>query len=187
MTQLTPTFGPPLAAGAARRGRTAPAEEAVAGTGLPVQVVSCGVPYLMVPLTTRAARGRGRAGPAGVSSAAGARRRTLGAVASSCSRPRPGADEATVYSRMFAPDIGITEDPATGSAAGPLGCYLRGTRCHRRGKGGYDVSLQGVRMGRPSVIHIAIASEAGTITRVRVGGEAVLAGEGTLYVLTGGI
>jgi predicted PhzF superfamily epimerase YddE/YHI9 len=44
------------------------------------------------------------------------------------------------------------------------------------------VNLQGVRMGRPSVIHMAIASSAGTITRVRVGGEAVLAGEGTLYV-----
>ena len=39
-----------------------------------------------------------------------------------------GADQATVYSRMFAPGIGIAEDPATGSAAGPLGCYLVRTR-----------------------------------------------------------
>jgi predicted PhzF superfamily epimerase YddE/YHI9 len=37
-------------------------------------------------------------------------------------------------------------------------------------------------MGRPSVIHTAIASDRGTITRVRVGGEAVLVGEGTIYV-----
>ena len=44
------------------------------------------------------------------------------------------------------------------------------------------MNLQGVRMGRPSVIHMAIASDGRAITRVRVGGEAVLAGEGTLYV-----
>jgi predicted PhzF superfamily epimerase YddE/YHI9 len=44
------------------------------------------------------------------------------------------------------------------------------------------VSLQGVKMGRPSHIHISIGSAKGDITSVRVGGEAVLAGEGTLYV-----
>jgi predicted PhzF superfamily epimerase YddE/YHI9 len=44
------------------------------------------------------------------------------------------------------------------------------------------MNLQGVRMGRPSVIHTAIAGSATAITSVRVGGEAVLAGEGTLYV-----
>ena len=45
------------------------------------------------------------------------------------------------------------------------------------------VSLQGVKMGRPSHVHIAIAMNgAGEIATVRVGGQAVLAGEGTLYV-----
>ena len=43
----------------------------------------------------------------------------------------PGPDKATVYSRMFAPDLGVAEDPATGSASGPLGCYL--VRHKRRG------------------------------------------------------
>lgn len=36
----------------------------------------------------------------------------------------PGADGATVYSRMFAPEAGVVEDPATGGASGPLGGYL---------------------------------------------------------------
>jgi trans-2,3-dihydro-3-hydroxyanthranilate isomerase len=95
---------------------------------------------------------------------------------------RAPGDSATVYSRMFAPSIGIGEDPATGSAAGPLGCYLVAHGVAGTANTATIVNLQGVRMGRPSVIHTAIASDAGTITRVRVGGEAVLAGEGTLYV-----
>jgi len=44
------------------------------------------------------------------------------------------------------------------------------------------LSLQGVKMGRPSHIHISIGADGSTINNVRVGGEAVLAGEGTLYV-----
>ena len=71
-----------------------------------------------------------------------------------------GAAE-TVHSRMFAPEFGIVEDPATGSASGPLGCYLL-----RHGLLGADaatriVSLQGVAMGRPSRIHISISSSDG--------------------------
>jgi predicted PhzF superfamily epimerase YddE/YHI9 len=44
------------------------------------------------------------------------------------------------------------------------------------------LSLQGVKMGRPSRVHIAIGLDAGEITRVQVGGEAVLVGEGYLEV-----
>ena len=50
-------------------------------------------------------------------------------------------------------------------------------------KAGSILSLQGVKMGRPSYVHIAIdADKNAKIGGVRVGGEAVLAGEGTLYV-----
>jgi trans-2,3-dihydro-3-hydroxyanthranilate isomerase len=44
------------------------------------------------------------------------------------------------------------------------------------------LSLQGVKMGRPSQVHMSIGVEGGAISSVRVGGEAVLAGEGTLYI-----
>ncbi len=83
---------------------------------------------------------------------------------------------------MFAPEIGVGEDPATGSASGPLGCYLVRHKVVPADKAGAMLSLQGVKMGRPSHVHISIGTEGGEITRVRVGGEAVLAGEGTLYV-----
>ncbi len=44
------------------------------------------------------------------------------------------------------------------------------------------ISLQGAKMGRPSHVHISIGVENGEISSVQVGGEAVLAGEGTLYL-----
>ncbi len=92
------------------------------------------------------------------------------------------ADRATVYSRMFAPDMGVMEDPATGSASGPLGCYLVQHKIVPPAKAGAMLSLQGVKMGRPSHVHISIGLQKGEITTVRVGGESILAGEGTLYI-----
>jgi trans-2,3-dihydro-3-hydroxyanthranilate isomerase len=44
------------------------------------------------------------------------------------------------------------------------------------------LSLQGLKMGRPSQVHMSIGVQSGEISSVRVGGEAVLAGEGTLYI-----
>jgi predicted PhzF superfamily epimerase YddE/YHI9 len=49
-------------------------------------------------------------------------------------------------------------------------------------KAGAMLSLQGVKMGRPSHVHISIGLQKGEITSVRVGGESILAGEGTLYI-----
>jgi len=87
-----------------------------------------------------------------------------------------------VYSRMFAPDVGVAEDPATGSASGPLGCYLVRHKIVSPAKAGAILNLQGVKMGRPSHVHVSIGVENNDFTCVRVGGEAVLAGEGTLYI-----
>ena len=96
--------------------------------------------------------------------------------------PEPGTDGATVYSRMFAPELGVAEDPATGGASGPLGCYLVRHKIVPPEKAGSILSLQGVKMGRPSHIHIAIGADGGEISSVRVGGESVLAGEGIVYI-----
>jgi trans-2,3-dihydro-3-hydroxyanthranilate isomerase len=74
------------------------------------------------------------------------------------------------------------EDPATGSASGPLGCYLVRHKIVPPQKAGAMLSLQGVKMGRPSHVHISIGLQKGEITAVRVGGESILAGEGTLYI-----
>ena len=90
-------------------------------------------------------------------------------AASSSSRPKPGPDGATVYSRM----VGATgsEDPATGSASGPLGCYLVRHGLVPPSAAGAIVSAQGVKMGRPSRIHIRLAVSGSDITRVQVGGD----------------
>jgi trans-2,3-dihydro-3-hydroxyanthranilate isomerase len=180
MTQPNPTFGDPLPNPAAAAAALSVSPPAVAGTGLPVQVVSCGVPFLFVPLTSRAAVDNATVSLGALedllqSSKSGAR----GVFLFSAER---SADRATVYSRLFAPDLGVAEDPATGSASGPLGCYLVRHKVVSKEKAGAMLSLQGVKMGRPSHVHIAIGLEKGEITSVRVGGESVLAGEGTLYI-----
>ena len=86
----------------------------------------------------------------------------------------------TVYSRMLAAAFGIAEDPATGGASGPLGCYLLQYKIVTPDAAKNILSLQGVLMKRPSRIHISIDSENGAITRVRVGGRSVLVGHGEL-------
>jgi trans-2,3-dihydro-3-hydroxyanthranilate isomerase len=180
MTQPNPTFGDPIADPSGAAAMLGLSELAVAGTALPVQVVSCGVPFLFVPLATRAA----------VDSAALQRDRyeqfraaaKVQAHGVFIFSPQSASDKATVYSRMFAPDIGVVEDPATGSASGPLGCYLLRHNVVSEEKARTILSLQGAKMGRPSHVHVSIGAAGGEITSVRVGGEAVLAGEGTLYL-----
>jgi trans-2,3-dihydro-3-hydroxyanthranilate isomerase len=180
MTQGRPEFGAPIAdlAGAAAALRLPGA--AVTGTGLPVQTVSCGLPYLYVPLATRRA-----VDSASLDSEAyehflqAAHLQDLPVFLFSS---ETGGDKATVYSRMFAPMFGIAEDPATGSASGPLGCYLVRHKVVPAERAGSMLSLQGVKMGRPSQIHIAIGVKNGEIVDVRIGGQAVIAGEGNLYL-----
>ena len=180
MTQRRPMFSKAIGdlAGAARA--LGLPQAAVAGAGLPVQVVSCGLPYLIVPLATRRAVDNAVSSPEAID----AFFREAGVDASGVflfSHER-GSDKATAYSRMFAPGLGVTEDPATGSASGPLGCYLVRHKVVPAAKAGTILNLQGVKMGRPSHMHVSIGVEKGDITSVRVGGEAVLAGEGTLYI-----
>jgi trans-2,3-dihydro-3-hydroxyanthranilate isomerase len=93
----------------------------------------------------------------------------------------PGDDGATVYSRMFAPEAGVVEDPATGGASGPLGGYLVRHGLVPLSAADDIVSAQGVKMGRPSRIRVRVeATSPSDITRVHVGGTAVKVGEGTL-------
>ncbi|PYR33594.1 MAG: PhzF family phenazine biosynthesis protein [Acidobacteria bacterium] len=135
MTQRLPVFGDPIPDPAHAAAALSLSPAAVAGTGHPVQIVSCGVPFLFVPLTTRSA-----------------------------------VDSAVVNGGAL-------------DASGPLGCYLVRHRIVPPEKADAILSVQGVKMGRPSHVHISIgAGPDGDISSVRVGGEAVLAGEGTLYV-----
>ena len=183
MTQPLPVFSPPIenVEGAAAALQVPAAD--VARTGLPVQVVSCGNPFLMVPLATRAAVDSARLDAAAYDrfrQAAGIE--PLPVFLFSTQAVGDANPPETAYSRMFAPGFGIPEDPATGSASGPLGCYLVRHKVVTERNAGSMLGVQGVRMGRPSHIHISIGLEDGDIVSVRVGGEAVVAGEGILYL-----
>jgi trans-2,3-dihydro-3-hydroxyanthranilate isomerase len=181
MTQGLPAFGDPIADPALAAAALSLPPTAIAGSAQPVQVVSCGVPFLFVPITTPSAVDRAVVDRAALDRLlAASSTRAHGVFLFS---PPSGDEGATVYSRMFAPEIGVTEDPATGIASGPLGCYLVRHRMVPANRADTMVSLQGVKMGRPSRVHISIGVDgSGGIASVRVGGEAVLAGEGTLYV-----
>jgi len=180
MTQRLPVFSEPIA----NRGGAAAAlglsDAAVGGTGLPVQVVSCGTPFLFVPLATRRAVDSASSNRAAIEEFF--QSANIDAHGIFVFSTEHASDKATAYSRMFAPFHGITEDAATGGASGPLGCYLVRHKVVAPEQAHTMLSLQGVKMGRPSHIHISIGVDAGEITSVRVGGESVLAGEGTLYV-----
>ena len=180
MTQSLPVFGEPMPDPARTAAALSLSPAAVAGTGHPVQVVSCGVPFLFVPLTTRSAVDNVVVNNGLLEGLLAATNRAAHGVF--IFSAQPGEPRATVYSRMFAPALGVSEDPATGSASGPLGCYLVRHKIVAADKAEAMISLQGAKMGRPSHVHISIGTERGEMTSVRVGGEAVLAGEGTLYL-----
>ncbi len=187
MTQPRPRFGPAVDAVEKFAEATSLRPEDLCPQGWPIEQVSCGVPFVIVPVASRAALDRAR-------SDAGAHTRAFSA-AGLPEGPvylftlEPGPDGADVYTRMFAPEIGIAEDAATGSAAGPLGAYLVQ---HGLADPSRTIrNLQGVKMGRPSWLSIQPVlqgpdapprSVPREISAMRVGGQAVLAGEGTLVL-----
>ena len=85
------------------------------------------------------------------------------------------APESTVYGRMYSGWQGVTEDPATGSAVGPLAAYLFR---HGLTDGRRVVVEQGYAMGRPSLLYARVSGTREHITRVHVGGRAVVIGGG---------
>jgi trans-2,3-dihydro-3-hydroxyanthranilate isomerase len=180
MTQQRPVFGPVVADVEAAAHAIGVDAAAIRSTRLPVQEVSCGVPFVFIPLATRAdvdAASPNLDAFNRLCEAAGIDNHAMFVFSR-----EPGPDGATVYSRMFAPGLGVHEDPATGSASGPLGCYLVKHGVVPPDQAATILSLQGVKMGRPSRVHIAIGLDDGEITGVQVGGEAVLVGEGYLEV-----
>jgi trans-2,3-dihydro-3-hydroxyanthranilate isomerase len=134
---------------------------------------SAGVPYTMVPVASLEALARAK------SMATPAFDAAFGGTAHPCcylyARTGPRAWRA----RMFAPTIGIPEDPATGSAAAAFAGALM---TFERPADGEDqhVILQGVEMGRPSEIVLTLAVEGGRLSEATIGGAAVVVSEGTI-------
>jgi trans-2,3-dihydro-3-hydroxyanthranilate isomerase len=129
---------------------------------LPPQIVSTGLRHIMLPLADAAALSRVSPDPHAVDAALEAHE-AFGLYAS-WSVP----DAGTARARMFGRSSQILEDPATGSAAGPLCAYLN------RRTGAESVTIaQGVEMGRPSTLNARIEGD-----RVRVGGGVVAVVDG---------
>ncbi len=89
-------------------------------------------------------------------------------------------DQATVHTRMFAPAIGILEDPATGSASGAMGAYLVHNGLVEVGPLTEIIVEQGYEIGRPSRILVQVESDDDAIQTVKVGGQVIMVVEGTL-------
>lgn len=95
---------------------------------------------------------------------------------------RGGVDHrASFHARMFAPDLGISEDPATGSAVAAMSGAIRHFDALAPGHHALTVE-QGVEMGRPSLIHLHIESGPQGIERARIGGQAVKIAEGRILL-----
>jgi trans-2,3-dihydro-3-hydroxyanthranilate isomerase len=167
MKQLPPTFGKEIedrellaAANGLRPDQLHP--------DLPAQVVSTGLSHLIVPA-------RDEAAVAGAERNPPALQKLLEAAGTDAVYLFASDAAGTAKARMFDVTQGIGEDPATGSAAGPLGAYLaaRGIA----GMPGMVAIRQGEEIGRPSVLHAEVEPD-GDSWRVFVGGGVQIVGEG---------
>ena len=139
----------------------------------PAQVVSTGAGHLLVPLRSRAAVDSANPDARRLSS-------VLQAVTDEgCyvySRdPHNTTGESIAYARFFNPAVGISEDPATGTAAGPLAARL--VREGRLRPGAAAIVEQGYRLGRPSHLRVSVVDDI-----VRLSGAGVIAATGTLHL-----
>ncbi|HEU5181829.1 MAG TPA: PhzF family phenazine biosynthesis protein [Candidatus Polarisedimenticolia bacterium] len=138
---------------------------------------SCGVPFFFVPLRDRAAVGRASLDRT-VWQKELAGQWAEHVLVYALEGELPGSD---LRGRMFAPAAGIAEDPATGGAAVALAGYLARQRSETSGTFRWTLE-QGFEMGRPSLLYLEAEKRAGEIIAVRVGGQAVVIGEGTLRI-----
>jgi trans-2,3-dihydro-3-hydroxyanthranilate isomerase len=170
MTQLAPEFGSEFSDVDLLARATSLLPEDM-HPDLPAQVVSTGLPPLIVPVRDLATL----------------RHANLHRKAAAEACERSGGDELYLFAvhdggvtaRFFGPTESIREDAATGSAAGPLGAYLaeRGLA----GMPGTVVIAQGEQIGRPSFLHVEVTRQGGG-WRVRVGGGVRVIGTGSFRI-----
>ncbi|ELZ30971.1 epimerase [Halogeometricum pallidum JCM 14848] len=171
MTQNAPEFGAEL--DHARLARVLGLDDADVDREWPVQVVSTGLPSILVPLTDRDALERvdiDRTAYDALYDDVGVEN-----VFPFCADPREA--DHHLAARMFSPGHGVDEDPATGSSNGNLAGYLARNRYFGDDEVAASVE-QGYEMGRPSVLHLE--AEDGDEVSVRVGGRVEFVAEGEL-------
>ena len=130
---------------------------------VPPQVYSAGNPMLFVAVTDRETVDRASVDPAVLGEIEEAIGESVGLFVFAPTR-------AGAYSRMFAPELGIVEDPATGGATGPLAAYMMAHDLCPKTDGSSFASEQGTKMGRRSLLQVRIRGEAGS-EGIDVGGR----------------
>src|SRR5262249_55174339 len=148
----------------------------IADAKWPIEVVSTGLPVLIVPVRTLTAVKSIKPDASAITDVC----RRFGANGIFVFTTVTVEPFATVHTRMFAPSIGILEDPATGSASGALGAYLVQNGVVEVGPTTEIIAEQGYEMDRPSRILIQVESDDDVIQDVKVGGHCVMVVEGTL-------
>jgi trans-2,3-dihydro-3-hydroxyanthranilate isomerase len=140
----------------------------------PIQVVSTGLPFLIVPLRSLKALQSAKPDAALIVEFLG-HLPTQEILAFSVDTIHP---ESSLHARMFAPGVGVLEDPATGSAAGPLGAYVEHHLILERHTRGEPIRIeQGCEINRPSQL-VYRHSEDGPV----VSGLVRLTAEGQFYI-----
>jgi trans-2,3-dihydro-3-hydroxyanthranilate isomerase len=137
----------------------------VEGSELPVELYDNGVKHVYIALQSAEA-------VEALEPDLQALKRLQGIVGTNCF----AGEGSSWKTRMFAPADGVPEDPATGSAAGPLACHL--ARHGRIGFGDEIEISQGAEIRRPSTLHARATGSAEKIERVEVGGSAVVVARG---------
>jgi trans-2,3-dihydro-3-hydroxyanthranilate isomerase len=174
VAQLPEIGPPPPSAADLARALGLDSGDVLTGAWAP-ESVSCGLPFLFVGVRDRATLGRARVRLEDFESAL--RDYWTREVFIFCDDPeRSGSD---YRARMFAPLIGVTEDPATGSACAAFGGYLAERDKRRDGTLRWIVE-QGFEMGRPSILNVEADKRGGDITAIRVGGHSVLVTRGEM-------
>jgi PhzF family phenazine biosynthesis protein len=137
--------------------------------GLEAQAVSTGAMHLLVPVRSRPTLERVRVDAQALIMIA----RPLGCQGCYLFCLDTHEQGTAIRARAFFPGIGISEDPATGSAAGPLGAYLASRNLIAEDV--WAVIEQGVEMGRPSRIEVRVQGR-----QVEVAGRSVIVADGTM-------
>ena len=138
-----------------------------------MQIVSTGFPYLIIPLRNLDTVKRTTPNPVAIIEALKGTPTQQVLVFSD----ETEHDESDVHARMFAPDVGVLEDPATGSAAGPLGAYLVKNQLAQKKQ---DIIIeQGYEISRPSQLVVRVND---LEDRILVSGKVRLTAEGQFYL-----
>ncbi len=170
-----PELGPPVPSRSMLAKMLGLVTDDIMATSERPQAVSCGLPFLIVPLTSIKAVSHARVNlERWEETLANAWASMIWVYAAD-----PETAERHYRARMFAPGISVPEDPATGSAGVTFAGYLAARARTRTGTLAWTID-QGVEMGRPSRLEIEADKADGAITALRVGGQAVLVSEGTM-------